>query len=173
MPEMVKHGLAGEKVRRRVALLLNGASILSFLLVWTLASTVVAVYSLINPTFLPSSWIVFQIEGVSKWFDTATHAMPALLDVTLDVCADEFVCLLGPSGYGKSTLLNIAAGFIPPSKGRGLADGKVISDPGSDRGVVFQEYALFPWLTVWQNVEFGPKPKGLPSLNASCWLNGI
>jgi ABC-type nitrate/sulfonate/bicarbonate transport system permease component len=60
MPEMVKHGLAGEKVRRGVALLLNGASILTFLLVWTLASTVVAVYSLINPIFLPSSWIVFR-----------------------------------------------------------------------------------------------------------------
>jgi NitT/TauT family transport system ATP-binding protein len=103
-----------------------------------------------------------QIEGVSKWFDTATHAMPALLDITLDVRANEFVCLLGPSGCGKSTLLNIVAGFIPPSKGRVLADGKVITAPGSDRGVVFQEYALFPWLTVWQNVEFGPKLKGLP-----------
>jgi NitT/TauT family transport system ATP-binding protein len=103
-----------------------------------------------------------QIEGVSKWFGSATQPMPALLDVTLDVRTNEFVCLLGPSGCGKSTLLNIIAGFIPPSEGQVLADGKAITAPGSDRGVVFQEYALFPWLSVEENVEFGPKLKGTP-----------
>jgi NitT/TauT family transport system ATP-binding protein len=103
-----------------------------------------------------------QIEGVSKWFGSATQPMPALLDVTLGVRTNEFVCLLGPSGCGKSTLLNIIAGFIPPSEGQVLADGKAITAPGSDRGVVFQEYALFPWLSVEENVEFGPKLKGTP-----------
>lgn len=103
-----------------------------------------------------------QIEGVSKWFGSTNHPMPALLDIALDVYTNEFVCLLGPSGCGKSTLLNIVAGFIPPSEGRVLADGKAISAPGPDRGVVFQEYALFPWLTVQENVAFGPKLKGIP-----------
>ncbi len=102
-----------------------------------------------------------QIEGVSKWFGAAKHVMPALLDITLDVHTNEFVCLLGPSGCGKSTLLNIVAGFIPPSEGRVLAYGAEITAPGADRGVVFQEYALFPWLTVQENVEFGPRLKGV------------
>jgi NitT/TauT family transport system ATP-binding protein len=101
-----------------------------------------------------------HIEGVSKWFGTAQQAMPALLDITLEVRTNEFICLLGPSGCGKSTLLNIVAGFIPPSEGRVLADGQAIAAPGADRGVVFQEYALFPWLTVQENVEFGLKLKG-------------
>jgi ABC-type nitrate/sulfonate/bicarbonate transport system ATPase subunit len=103
-----------------------------------------------------------QIEGVSKWFGGAQQAMPALLDITFEVRANEFVCLLGPSGCGKSTLLNIVAGFIPPSEGRVLADGTTITAPGPDRGVVFQEYALFPWLTVEENVAFGLTLKGTP-----------
>lgn len=101
-----------------------------------------------------------RIDGVSKWFGAAEHAMPALLGITFEVRANELVSLLGPSGCGKSTLLNIVAGFIPPSEGRVLADGKAITAPGPDRGVVFQEYALFPWLTVQENVEFGLKLKG-------------
>jgi NitT/TauT family transport system ATP-binding protein len=103
-----------------------------------------------------------QIEGVGKWFGSVAQPMPALLDIMLDVRTNEFVCLLGPSGCGKSTLLNIVAGFIPPSEGRVLVDGRAIIGPGPDRGVVFQEYALFPWLTVQENVEFGPKLKGTP-----------
>jgi NitT/TauT family transport system ATP-binding protein len=102
-----------------------------------------------------------QIAGVSKWFGRGQHLMPALLEITLAVHTNEFVCLLGPSGCGKSTLLNIVAGFIPPSEGRVLVDGRAVTAPGADRGVVFQEYALFPWLTVQENVEFGPKLRGL------------
>jgi NitT/TauT family transport system ATP-binding protein len=105
-----------------------------------------------------------QIAGVSKSFAHDGQTAPALVDIDLEVAAGELVCLLGPSGCGKSTLLNIVAGFIPPTKGRVLVNGQPVTGPGADRGVVFQEYVLFPWLTVAQNVEFGPRLKGaLPS----------
>jgi NitT/TauT family transport system ATP-binding protein len=80
-----------------------------------------------------------------------------LKSVSFDVGEGEFVCLLGPSGCGKSTLLNIAAGLIKPSAGMVSAGSKVVKGPGRDRGVVFQEYALFPWLTVRENVVLGAK----------------
>jgi NitT/TauT family transport system ATP-binding protein len=72
----------------------------------------------------------------------------------------EFVSLIGPSGCGKSTLLNVVAGFLEPSSGQTLLDGQPIRGPGSDRGVVFQQYSLFPWMTVRKNVEFGLKMQG-------------
>jgi len=80
-----------------------------------------------------------------------------LKSVSFDVGEGEFVCLLGPSGCGKSTLLNIAAGLLKPSGGTVSVGSKVITGPGRDRGVVFQEYALFPWLTVRENVMLGAK----------------
>ena len=85
----------------------------------------------------------------------------ALQEIELDVHEGEFVCLLGPSGCGKTTLLNAIAGFIPPTSGRVIVAGKPISGSGPDRGMVFQEYGLFPWFTVEQNVQYGPRLKGL------------
>ena len=86
----------------------------------------------------------------------------ALVDVDLQVPDGEFVALLGPSGCGKSTLLNLIASFEQPTTGELLVHGATHAAPGPDRGVVFQEAALFPWLTVWENVVFGPKTQGLP-----------
>jgi len=82
-------------------------------------------------------------------------------DVSLNVQPGEFVSLIGPSGCGKSTILNIVAGFMAPTSGEARVDDKPITKPGSDRGVVFQQYSLFPWLSVRKNVEFGLKMAGV------------
>ena len=101
-----------------------------------------------------------KFEGVSKIYG-GQREVRALDDISLTIGEGEFVALLGPSGCGKSTLLNVLAGFEKVTRGELLFDGTAISKPGPDRGVVFQEAALFPWLTVWQNVIFGPQVQGM------------
>ncbi|MDO8177409.1 MAG: ABC transporter ATP-binding protein [Undibacterium sp.] len=101
------------------------------------------------------------VKGVNKIFQTADREVVALKDINLTIPQGQFVCLLGPSGCGKSTLLNAAAGFSMPTSGSITADGKLVTGPGPDRGMVFQEYALFPWMTVEQNIRFGLEIKGL------------
>ena len=90
-----------------------------------------------------------------------THSLTALEDVTLDVRTGEFLALVGPSGCGKSTLLDLLGGLTPPSSGGILLDGRPIVGPARDRGIVFQQYALFPWRTAVENVEFGLDIAGL------------
>jgi len=87
--------------------------------------------------------------------------MPALIDINLEIQEGEFICLLGPSGCGKSTLLRIIAGLIPASSGQITINGKAIDGPGPDRAVVFQDYALFPWMSVRDNIEFGLEARKL------------
>ena len=98
-----------------------------------------------------------SFENVSVDFPTAQGPMRVLDDVSFDIRNGEFVSIIGPSGCGKTTLMNIVGGFVQPTGGRVLLDGKPVTAPGPDRGVIFQEYGVFPWLTVRQNIEFGLK----------------
>lgn len=102
-----------------------------------------------------------RVVDVSKAFKTGHGSLTALENINLTIHQGEFVCLLGPSGCGKSTLLNLIAGLDRPTKGEIWSNGNRVTGPGSDRVVVFQEGALFPWLTVIQNVEFGLKILGV------------
>lgn len=96
-----------------------------------------------------------SFQGVSKVFDKKGEALNVLENVDLDVEEGEFVCLLGPSGCGKSTLLNIAGGFEKPTAGTVYIDGEEVQGPDSRRVFVFQEYGIFPWASVWDNVVLG------------------
>jgi len=104
-----------------------------------------------------------DIKNLGVVFNAGGNTVEAVSSVSMDVKPGEFVSLIGPSGCGKSTLLNIVAGFVKATSGDALLDGAAIRGPGSDRGVVFQQYSLFPWLSVRKNVEFGLKMKGVPA----------
>jgi NitT/TauT family transport system ATP-binding protein len=101
-----------------------------------------------------------SVRGVDKVFQSGDQDVHALKAIDLEIPRGQFVCLLGPSGCGKSTLLNAVAGFSLPSTGTITVEGAAITEPGPDRGMVFQEYALFPWMTVEQNIAFGLQIKG-------------
>lgn len=98
-----------------------------------------------------------QIENVEIAFGRGADRIVAVSETTLEIKPGEFVCILGPSGCGKSTLLNSVAGYVKPTSGRVLLDGELVDGPGPDRGMVFQQYSLFPWKTVRENVAFGPR----------------
>jgi NitT/TauT family transport system ATP-binding protein len=101
-----------------------------------------------------------QFDKVSVDFQTETGPLRVVDEVSLDIRENEFICVVGPSGCGKTTLMNILAGFVQPTQGRVTLDGQPVQAPGRDRGVIFQEYGVFPWLTVEQNILFGLKLSG-------------
>jgi ABC-type nitrate/sulfonate/bicarbonate transport system ATPase subunit len=105
---------------------------------------------------------ILTVRGVTKRFAVGDGEIEALAPVDIAIPKGEFVCLIGASGCGKSTLLRIIAGFEEPTTGEVSIDGKVITGPGRDRGMVFQDYALFPWMTVKENISFGPRQRHLP-----------
>ncbi len=104
---------------------------------------------------------IVEIKSVSKIFQLQDQKIHALSDANLSIHKGEFICLIGASGCGKSTLLRIIAGFEQPSAGEALMWGRPIVGPDPTRGMVFQDYALFPWLNVRANIGFGPAARGL------------
>jgi ABC-type taurine transport system ATPase subunit len=102
-----------------------------------------------------------ELRDVSMEYPSPDGAVRALERISLAFAEGSFVCIVGPSGCGKTTLLQIVAGFVAPTGGQVTLDGQPIAGPGPDRGVVFQQPALFPWMTVAQNAEFGPMVRGV------------
>jgi NitT/TauT family transport system ATP-binding protein len=115
-----------------------------------------------RPEAAGTAGVGIEVKNVSKYFRRTRSEEPqaALLNVSLSIRAGTFVCLVGPSGCGKSTLLNLIGGFLQPDRGEITAGGRPIVAPGADRGMIFQEPTLFPWLSVRDNVLFGPKAQG-------------
>jgi NitT/TauT family transport system ATP-binding protein len=118
--------------------------------------------------------VILRVENLSKTFATRKGSVLALKDISFSTHRREFLCVVGQSGCGKSTLVRILAGLEEPSAGEVLLEGKPVTEPGSDRGMVFQSYTLFPWLTVKKNVMFGPEVNGygreLAEREALQWL---
>jgi len=106
--------------------------------------------------------VELKVEKISKVFHSNGNINTVLKEVSFTIREGQFVTLLGPSGCGKTTLLTIIAGFQKASGGRILLNDQVVQKPGSDRGFVFQDYALFPWMTVRENILFPMKQKGVP-----------
>lgn len=104
--------------------------------------------------------VTLEVKGLDKKFETPTETVTALRNINFKTHKREFVCVIGPSGCGKSTLIRILAGLEIPTSGQVLLDGKEVHGPGQDRGMVFQGYTLFPWLTVKKNVMFGLQQAG-------------
>ncbi|MDP9044125.1 MAG: ABC transporter ATP-binding protein [Pseudomonadota bacterium] len=119
--------------------------------------------------------VILEVKGLGKSFVSAKGETEALRDIDFRVHRREFVCVIGPSGCGKSTLIRILAGLETQSRGDVLMDGKPVTGPGRDRGMVFQGYSLFPWLTVKRNVMFGPEigggSRGAAESQARQWLD--
>ena len=116
--------------------------------------------------YIEGAPVKVHIDNVVKKFNGRNGEMVALNGVTLDIHDNEFICVVGPSGCGKSTLLNIIAGLLEPTSGQVYCDGELVTGTGTERGVVFQQYALFPWLTVKKNVRFALEMKGIKGKEA-------
>lgn len=112
-----------------------------------------------------------EIKNVSMEFSQQSGKLLALSDINFDIYENEFVCLIGPSGSGKTTMLNLLAGFVSPTSGRILLDGLEVHGPGPDRAVVFQSDAVFPWMTVGDNIAYGLKMTSLSSAERNKTVN--
>jgi taurine transport system ATP-binding protein len=115
--------------------------------------------------------IVVSLQNVSLEYDGERGKVLALQNTSLDIRKGEFICVLGPSGCGKSTLLNIIAGFHKPTTGKAYMEGKEITGPDWNRGVVFQTPPLYPWLNIYKNVAFGPEKRKLPKAQIDKTVN--
>lgn len=114
------------------------------------------------------------VRNVSKIYPAADgKEVVALQDTALDIADNEFVCLIGKSGCGKTTLLNMMAGFVTPSSGEILVDDEPVTGPGKGKGVVFQQFALFPWLTAAGNIAFAARQRGLSKSQAAELANDL
>lgn len=112
-----------------------------------------------------------SVDSVSITFGKGKDMHRAVETTSLNIKAGEFVCILGPSGCGKSTLMNAIAGYVKPTTGQVLVDDVKVKEPGPDRGMVFQQYSLLPWKTVYENVAFGPKMAGKSRTSAGSTAN--
>lgn len=110
---------------------------------------------------------MIAVKDATKIYSTERGTTVSLDHVSLDVEQGEFITLVGPSGCGKSTMLNLIGGLLEPTSGSILVNGKAVKGPSPDRGVIFQQYALFPWLTARENVEFGLRLQGVPKRERS------
>lgn len=108
-----------------------------------------------------------QVKDLTKIYTGSNGDVTAIDHVSLEVEESEFVMIVGPSGCGKTTLINMIGGLVEPTSGEVILDGKVVNGPGADRGMVFQGYSLFPWLSVKKNVEFGLKMRGIDKAERS------
>src|SRR5271165_2505599 len=110
---------------------------------------------------------ILEVTGLSKSFQGPSGTVAALQNASLTIHKGEFICLIGASGCGKSTLLRLMGGFERPTSGSVKMWGVPVDGPGPTRGMVFQDYGLFPWLSVKNNIAFGPRARGLPRSQAS------
>ena len=105
---------------------------------------------------------VISLQGVTRTFETPSGKVTVLSNISFEVEKGTTLCIVGPSGCGKTTILNLISGFLRPTSGTVSVNGEPVTGPGPDRAVVFQRDSVFPWLTVRQNLEYGPKIRGIP-----------